>query len=197
MRRRMKNSIKEECCLPSPAPLAILQADHVGKLTSEESASLHAMESDAEPHLLPQYFTEILPPPFFSPLKTITAEQDLWSGSWDTSVPSLQIASLSDKNNFPSYWHLPFPHWLLSRELLNVSSVPLRIGWVCLLHNIEEMISFTVPFHRDKLKHSDQGICRLFFRQNSLGRNYLRDMLPLVSSPPFPKHNPLDCLPWG
>ena len=40
--------------LPPTAPLAILQADHAGKITSEESASLHAMENDAEPNLLPR-----------------------------------------------------------------------------------------------------------------------------------------------
>ena len=36
----------------STAPLAILQADHAGKITSEESASLQATGNDAESNFL-------------------------------------------------------------------------------------------------------------------------------------------------
>ena len=54
--------------LPLSSPLAILHADHGGKITpeerSEESGSLHAMETHAEPELLPQGFTEILSPSY-------------------------------------------------------------------------------------------------------------------------------------
>ena len=39
--------------LPSRASLAILQAGHAGKITSEESASPHAMEKEAKPSLPP------------------------------------------------------------------------------------------------------------------------------------------------
>ena len=77
--------------LPSTPPLAILQADHSGKITS---ASLLAMESDAEHNLLHQWFTEIISP--FFPLKTIMTEQNLWSWSRDKSPPSPQIADFSD-----------------------------------------------------------------------------------------------------
>ena len=80
--------------LPLTAPLRILQVDHAGNVTSEERARLHAMENDAESNLLPQWFTEILPP--FSPLKTVMAEQNLQSWSQVMSPPSPQIASFSD-----------------------------------------------------------------------------------------------------
>ena len=39
--------------LSAITPLTILQADHAGKITPEESASLHSMENDVEPNLLP------------------------------------------------------------------------------------------------------------------------------------------------
>ena len=37
--------------LPSRASLAILLADHESKITSEESASPHAMEKETKPNL--------------------------------------------------------------------------------------------------------------------------------------------------
>ena len=40
--------------LPPTAPLEILKANHMAKITSEESASLHTMENDAEFNLLPR-----------------------------------------------------------------------------------------------------------------------------------------------
>ena len=68
--------------LPASGPLAILQADHTGKITSEDCQdSLHARENDAESNLLPQRFTEILP--LFFPLKTVMTEQNIWSWSQD------------------------------------------------------------------------------------------------------------------
>ena len=80
--------------LPPTAPLAILQAAHMGKIKKRESASLHSMENDAESNLLPQWFTEILPP--FFPLNTVMAEQNLQSWSRDMSPPFPQISSFSD-----------------------------------------------------------------------------------------------------
>lgn len=73
-----------------------------------ESASLHTVK-DAEPILLSQWSTEILPSAtstLFS-LTTVLAEQNLWSWSQDTSLPAPQIASFSNWSGFPFYWHLP------------------------------------------------------------------------------------------
>ena len=70
---------KEEWRITPTAPYAILQADPTGN-TSEESASLNAMENDAETNFLPLRFTEILP--HFFPLKTVMAGNSLvvpWS----------------------------------------------------------------------------------------------------------------------
>ena len=120
--------------LPTTAPLAILQADHMGKITSEERVSLYVMEDDTESNLLPWWFTEILPP--FLPLKTVTAEQNFQSQSWDMSPPSPQIASFSDWTIFPFYWHLPLDYWLLNYEQPNLSSVTL------ILHNKTKVIIF-------------------------------------------------------
>lgn len=69
--------------LPTPTtPLAILNADHLGKITSEERAKTepYAMENYADP-ILPGWFTEILHLTPFSPLKTVMAGQNFWSWS--------------------------------------------------------------------------------------------------------------------
>jgi len=97
---------------PLTASVAILQADWVGKHLKRESARLHAVEMNAEPNLLPGWFTETPTPstPTF-PLNTVMAEQNLWSWSPDLSVPPTQIAGFSDESTFYLYWHLP-------RELL-------------------------------------------------------------------------------
>ena len=72
--------------LPLTAPLPFLKTDLTDKITSQESASLHTMENDAESNLLPQWFIEILSP--FFPLKIVIAEQNLQSWSQDKSPPS-------------------------------------------------------------------------------------------------------------
>ena len=55
------------------------------------------------------------------------AEQNLASWFWETSPPSLQIASLLIKATFPFYQHLPLQYWVLSGKQLNLSSVTLLI----------------------------------------------------------------------
>ena len=90
------SSYKITSSLPPTASLAIPQVDHEGKITSEESATLHSMENDAEPNILLQWFTEILSPTPFFPLKTVMAEQNLWSWFLDMNLPSAQIAAFYD-----------------------------------------------------------------------------------------------------
>ena len=48
------------------------------------------------------------------------AEQNIQSWSLDTSLPSLQLFGVKAS---PLYQHLPLKYWLLSRELLDLSSV--------------------------------------------------------------------------
>ena len=48
------------------------------------------------------------------------AEQNIQSWSLDTSLPSLQLFGVKVS---PLYQHLPLKYWLLSRELLDLSSV--------------------------------------------------------------------------
>lgn len=98
---------------PPTVPLTILQADHAGKITSEECQLvgtrwriMHHPATCLEDSL------SFSPHPF-SPLKTVIPEQNL---SWSLHMNPLspQIANFSDESTFPFYWHLPLE--LLANE---------------------------------------------------------------------------------
>ena len=108
--------------LPSRASLAILLADHKGKITSEESASPHAMEKETKPNLPPCWVTEI--PPSFSPSKTHGWEEslDLASGHEFTFSPNFLLTG--KESIFPFYWRLSlellaFELWAARLEFIN------------------------------------------------------------------------------
>ena len=95
----MTSSLPPTASLSNPADRSHGQ-DNIWR----ESASLHSMENPTS--CLDDSLRFFFLPPFFL-LKTIMAEQNLQSWSLDTSPPSSEIASFSDKNTFPFYWHLP------------------------------------------------------------------------------------------
>ena len=81
--------------LPITAPLGILQADHAGKVTSEERVSQSAHNGEWCRIQLPALSIHWDSSPF-SLLKTVMAEQNLWSWSRDMSLPSPQNAGFSE-----------------------------------------------------------------------------------------------------
>ena len=121
--------------LPPTAPLEILQADPAGNITFEERVSQPACNREgcrAQPPAL--WFAEIPTHPHcVFPLKTVMAEQKLWSWSQDTSPPFPQTAGFSDYSNFPFYRRLPlellaFEGWAADLEFSNREERTHHIG---------------------------------------------------------------------
>ena len=120
----MKNWVKEELAIYPTAPLTILQADHVGKITSEKrswgvSQPAHNGKWQRSWHpawMIQRYF------PLF-PLKTGMVQQDLWSCSGGVRPPSPQTSRILIKETFLFCQPLPLVYWLLSTKKPNLRTV--------------------------------------------------------------------------
>ena len=85
--------------LAPTAPLARLQADHLGSVvTHSQCAHSGTVEKDTEPTLLLDESLRFFP---LSPFKTVMAEQNLQSWPKDLTLPLPQVAVFSDDSNFP------------------------------------------------------------------------------------------------
>ena len=92
----MKNEVVKKIIssLPATVPLAILQADHVGKIMSEESQpDCRQWRRMQNPTFYFNDLARFFPPVF--PLKSVMAKQNLQSWSLDIRPPSLQNAAFS------------------------------------------------------------------------------------------------------
>ena len=84
------------------------------------------------------------PPPFF-PLKTIVAEQNLWSWPLDMSPPSPQTAGFLTKESFFSTDTCLSDYWLMSSKQPNLVLVTILPKH--LTHHCVEIYFYTFPVH--------------------------------------------------
>ena len=103
----------------------ITQARHL----KTESASLSSREEEAELNLPLTDSLRFSPHPHLPlvPLKTVTAEQNLWSWSQDMSLPSPQTARFSDESDFPFYYTCLSNYWFMSSEPPNLGLVTIQL----------------------------------------------------------------------